>query len=215
VKSIAAFFGAPLVGALLAAAPAQAVTGNILFDFRGGFSLGASSFSYSQGGVDLTVTAGTADGGGVDGGAKVTKGLLGLGVKSWLLDQQTVDGLGDKDVLIFAANKNVKVHELWFAKQDGFFSGDQFKLYDEGASGLQTASGAINVPSTGGLLKISQYVLGTPLAGDLFGVGATDHDDNWRLAKLSLSVVPGPAPILLLLGAFGALAVTLRGRKAA
>ncbi len=219
MKRIAAFLGAPLVGALLSAAPAQAVTGSIVFDFRVPLlssSLGETSFSYSQGGVDLTVTAGSASGGGVTtSGERVTTAPLGLGVRSGTIDQLTVDGFRSLDVLKIASSKKVRINELWFGRQDGFFSSDQFQLYDEGASGLQAASGAITVPSTGGLLQIAKYTLGSPLTGDLFGVGATDADDNWRLAKLSLSAVPGPAPVLLLLGAFGALAMTLRGRKAA
>lgn len=233
MKRIAAFCAASLVGALISAAPAQAVTGKIYFDFRvphSEFSLadagiGSSSYSYSKGGVDLKVTAGTASGGAVtSSGEKVTKSLLGLGVKSSPFDlQATVDGAGlsgfrivkDLNTLVFETSRKVKIHELWFAREDQHFTGDQFQLFDEGASGLQSASGAIQIPEAPGLLSISKYMLTSSLMGDMFGVGATDKDDNWRLAKLSLSVVPGPAPILLLLGAFGALAVTLRGRKAA
>lgn len=219
MKRIATYFAAPLLGALWLASPAQAVTGNTVFDFTLPLSLGSyssgPSYSFSQNGIDLTVTAGTASGSGVTGGSQVTRAPLGLGAKNWPLDQWTVDGFGAKDVLSFSTNKKVKVNAIWFSREDEHFSGDQFKLYADGGSGLQVAGGKIDIPEAPGLLAISKYVLNAPLMGDLFGVGAADSDDNWRIAKLSLSAVPGPAPVLLLLGAFGALAVSLRGRKAA
>ena len=210
------------------AIPAHAVTQTVEFDFRTTTpSAEAPSYSFSSGGLGLTVRAGQAASGvlaiGMDN-ARVTEAARGLGA---LRDGESagpigaVNGRGGRDGLVFDFDKSVSVQNIWFGRIGSDWAGEEFRFFAPNAGGdLAAASGAIGIPNGGTFVNYMLSGAAAAWSGDVFGLAATDFNDSWRVAGMkvsfeSITANPIPAPAGLLLGALGLLAYSLRARKPA
>ncbi|MEH6405014.1 MAG: hypothetical protein V7750_16675 [Sneathiella sp.] len=147
-----------------------------------------SSFNMSSGGLDLTVSAGRfSNSGSVTPGGRVGTNNNGLGVDRGRFDGGQVDGALGNDVAIFNFNQDVKFESVTFSNWDNndqytFFVGDP--LQNQGFNFL-----------SGYDLAAQNYI------ASMFGIGAHDSNDNFRIASISVSAVPLPTSVLLFGGA--------------
>ena len=202
------------IALMAAAGTAQAVTAD--FDFRTAWRGQAETFEYTSGGATLTVGAGLARGFGIeDVGARVTRNTEGLGVRNSWFDRSLLDGAFGLDALTFSFDRTVTVEAIRFTYAD---RNDDAMIYVADAGGELEASRVIDIPRSGWLTTLPFDPLWT---GDLFGIGATGWNDEFRIAGMrvsfgeAVSAVSGPGPLGLLLGGFGVLALSLARRRSA
>jgi len=169
----------------VSAIAAQAAT---TFDFRSDRSLTAS-FNMSVDGIDLTVNAGKfTNAGSVSlSGQVFSNSTNGLGLKRNSNDPGDIDGRNGNDVAIFDFGQKVKFESIVFTRWEGndeysFFVGDPLSKinYNFEANTDLSAANYINM---------------------LFGVGAKDNNDEFRIASISVTAVPLPSSVLLFGGA--------------
>lgn len=214
-KALAAAIAA--AGILFGSGAANAAT-LVDFDLTGNGGL-APSYGFSNGGVGLTVTAGTFDNSGISPGvAYVGQYGSGLGVTSHWGDQHFVDGATLNDVLIFQFDTAVRFASVTFSYND---RNDDFRFFFEngGSGGLVDWGSDIDLPGSG---FYSTYVFNGTWVGDQFGIGAYGANDEFKVkgVGVELSVVPIPASVLMLgsglalLGWFGMRAKRNQGSAA-
>lgn len=148
-----------------------------------------TSFDMSVGGIDLTVRAGQfTNAGAVSISGKVlTHNTDGLGVKRNNNDAGNVDGSNGNDLAIFDFGQKVKFESIVFSRWEGndeysFFAGDPLTKVSYNFEKNQD-------------LSASDYI------GMLFGVGAKDGNDEFRIKSISVTAVPLPSSVLLFGGA--------------
>lgn len=193
----------------VSAMSAQATTTfNLGGSFPGGFSL-----DYSEGGIGLNVTGGTFSSSTpgsetVSGGAFVNRGSDGIGVSSGLIENPEVDGDHSNDVAIFSFDQAVKLVSVTFSHYDDetqstdfftcLFTGvcyvpapdDEFSFLADTDN-----NGSLNLITTNS--DGNPYVFSPSPIGDLFGIGAWDNNDDFRIASIEVSAVPLPAALPL------------------
>jgi hypothetical protein len=195
-------FVAALAASLLAISTASASVINLAGS--GGLE---DSYSFSVDGINLTVTAATFNNSGeILGDAKIGQYSNGLGVTSSYHDDHYVDGKNGNDVLIFEFEKAVKFDSVTFAYND---RNDEFTFFfaaDE-IQGLELISNNVDLP--GGSNFYATYVFQQEWISTLFGIGAYDSDDEFKVKKIAvtptLSVVPVPPALPLFISGFFAL----------
>jgi hypothetical protein len=173
----------------------QAAALPVTFDFSNSAFSASPSLTYAIGNLSVNATANL--------GLVTAKANLGvnnkggLGVTSSTGDNGAIDGFGFSDLLKLVFNKKVKVISARFSQVDGH---DDFDFYT--AAGFQFNK---HVPYN--------YIVTAfgGAQGKIFGFGASQFDDDYRLRSITVSTVPLPASLLLLVsGLFG---VGLLGRR--
>jgi hypothetical protein len=217
------FRHATVVLAVAAAWLALAISAHaatLTFDFTGGGGQQAPTMIFTKNSVVLTVSshtfttnsAGTLATLTTEG--KVGRWQDGLGIVDGQRgDQHYVDGSGRNDVLSFYFSVPVKILSLTFSYND---SNDNFAFFfDDDKNGNLTNDLVWKNRDIPGSSFYGTYTFAafSPVTyiGRLFGVGAFDDNDEFKLASISVATiptsavpVPGALPLLLSgLAAFG------------
>jgi hypothetical protein len=189
----------------LAASSASAVAVPITFMLNGGTGDQAPTFTFTKPGLTLTVKSNTANESGtmVTPEGKVGKWSEGLGIVDGQRgDQHFVDGNGRNDVLSFAFSQNVRLLSVGFSYVD---SNDDFAFFfDKGKDGVlqnDLVWKTKDIPGSGFYGTFSFAYL-TNNIGKLFGIGAYDSNDDFKVASITVdfvkpSTVPLPAALPL------------------
>ena len=205
---------APTIAALwlLSAGPAAAFTS---FDLTGSGGY-QGSYGFSADGIGLSVSASTFSGSGsVGSDVLVHQNSTGLGVYSHWGDSSQVDGSLRNDLLVFQFDQDVQLLAASFTYGDG---NDDFTFFfDGGGDGDLDLTGFADVPT--GSTSMT-YVFEQSWIGELFGIGALDTFDNFRVSGLDVegdisgvSSVPLPLPAFLLLGGCGLFVAARHAQK--
>jgi len=200
-------FKTALGAALICAASSLPVSATTFY--LGGSGGSASSYAFSSDGIDLSVSAGTFSGNRIHDGAQIHQTDDGLGVLSQRRDSGQVDGRGRNDLLLFEFDRDIELEAIAFTFND---RNDDFTFFWDIGSGLRNA-GQYDIP---GSSWFSIIYAGGGLIGDVFGIGATGNNDNFRVVGIEVSdvsQVPLPATGLLLLGALGAIGARRKLRR--
>lgn len=180
-----------------------------VFSFSGSSSP-SSSKSFMSDGIEVVATAeATGD------TELVTQGLFGLGVKSdgwWIFpDQNTIDGIGEKEHLVLTFSEKVVVDKIVFGRTDPFFGGDQAVMYldDKGPVTVDLNHLLVDAYNVADHFSVSERT------GQVLKFTTHDKSDNYRIKKIYVSkVIPTPSAALAGLALMG-LCVARRRRSAA
>lgn len=148
-----------------------------------------------------------------DQDALVTVNQEGLGVRNRRFDNFDVDGRFGNDVLLFSFADQIELTDIYFDNVD---RNDQFVFFavdtmaDLGGSIAATFFDITDLYSDEGIFSFTPAV-----AGSIFGIGALQSNDNFRVEGFAGSVVPLPASALLMLSALGGLVLVGRRRSSA
>ena len=189
--------------AMLTMVFSQAASAATVFDLRG-HGGSANSYSYTEDGITLTVTA-TSNGNDV----WAHQNSRGMGVKNgWSDNTSDIDGSGWVDTLWLTFSKPVTLSYAWFANATG---GDEARIVDGNSDKLAD----INLtPSFFGYKYVNLDSHG--ITGTVFGFTVTDYCDDYRIKKIAVdaAAVPTPSAAAAGLAVFG-LASLRRRRKLA
>ena len=193
----------------------------------GGTGAGAGFQQYLVDGITMTVTAGLYTDPAVTGNAVVTEGSRDAEPRVWGSgtgvdhdggnglpndDDHQVDGRHGNEVVILRFDHTVQLVSAVFSYVGG---NDDFDYFvDLGADGsLDRIAQNVDIPG-GNLFDF--FALN--LTGDLFGIGASGHNDEWKLKAVTVAKVadvPVPAALPLFLAGLGAIGWAKKRRKAA
>ncbi|MEM9585242.1 MAG: VPLPA-CTERM sorting domain-containing protein [Pseudomonadota bacterium] len=206
-----------LAGALaagLTAAGASAPQAAIIthdMDLTGYGGLG-SSFSYSAGDLDLTVTGHLLNADGTIGSLeRIGQWSNGLGVLNndemrrycryrrgkkqchdYSTDQHFVDGRKNDEVVRFAFSQVVTIEKIWFSyvdRHDDF----AFTVIDGGASTHFDAVEDIPGSGRGNGRSVQSFSFGPDFYySSVFGIGAVENDDQFKIKKIRVSYNDAP-----------------------
>jgi hypothetical protein len=219
VMSVGTFIKALLVAGPLAMFSSASQAAPITYDFTGGNAEGAS-LSYLVGGLGLTVTGFLySPVETINAGVLVNQSNNGLGVCGTQLVTSTrncgadpmLDGGSaagnDNELLKFSFSSGVSLQSISFFNND---TNDVFDFFLGEPLDLQFS---FLTPSQG--QRIYSFANPNPF-GSVFAIGLRGDSDQVRIAGLTVfhdaAVVPLPGAGLLLIGAFGTLAVLRRRR---
>lgn len=202
---------AALAFVISAAGPAFAAT----FDFTGSNEFPASSLAFSDGGIGLTVTAGTFSTASNPSSVSISQRLVdqdsdGLGA-SGFLDGDNIDGSFGNDILIFTFDQEVQLDVIRFGAVDG---NDDFAFGP--VAGLSFFR-IVDFQDVTDPLNAATFLTDSQRVGTAFGIGAIGSNDNFTVAGLTVSAVatvPLPASGLLLGAALLGFGVMRRRRMA-
>lgn len=162
-----------------------------VFSFSG-ISSPSSSKSFNSHGIEVVATAQAT--GDIE---KVTQGFFGLGVKSdgffIFPDQQTIDGIGEKEHLILTFSEKVVINKIVFGRTDPFFGGDQAVMYLDGKGPLTVDLDQLLVDT----YDVADHFSVAERTGEVLKFTTNDKSDNYRVKKIYVSkVVPTPSAAL-------------------
>ena len=166
------------------------------FDFTGQNLSPASSLSFSDDGIGLTVTAGTFSTASNPSTVNITERNVdqdnnGLGADG-AFDGDNIDGFFGNDILIFTFDQEVRLDELRFGGVDG---NDDFAFGPvEGLSFFRI----VDFQDVTDPLNAASFLTDDQRVGTAFGIGAIGINDNFTVAGMSVIAVPLPASGLLL-----------------
>ena len=177
---------------------ATGATADTVFSFSGS-SAPSSSMSFNSHGIEVVATAeATGD------TELVTQGFFGLGVKSegwWIFpDQETIDGVGEKEYLMLTFSEKVVVDKIVFGRTDPFFGGDQavISLDDKGPVTIDLDHLLVDTYDVAGHFSVADRT------GRELKFTTHDKSDNYRVKKVYVStVIPTPSAALAGLALMG------------
>lgn len=182
--------------------------GATVINLTGSLDVG-TSFDFTADG--LTVTATGED---ENGNARyVVRSLWGLGVYRGGLESPLIDGVGPDETLWLAFDQLVSLEKACFTFVD--YRGDEARLVDHDGNTI------IDVMLSPGVLGTRQIdfssIIADPnaLVGTVFGFRPTDCDDDFKLKRLEVTIVPLPEAALSGLGLLAGLGVVYRLRRQA
>ena len=202
-------------GLLLASAMicGTALAAPVTFNFSGSGDQ-AQSMDFSQPGLNLTVSSNIANSSGVVNAGNVGLWSNGLGILSGSSDQHFVDGRGNNEVLSFYFSQAVKFVSITFSYNDG---NDDFAFFFNDDSNNNLVGDRVwrekDIPSSG-TFTLTALNSGSAYNafGTLFGIGAFGNNDEFKIASVTVSAVPIPGALPLLLSALGAMGWGARRR---
>lgn len=208
---------------VLAAGAASAST--IQFNLWGSTSTNKTSFSYTVGDVDLTITGfSCGDNNGPNHSSceseKIDRWNTGIGMHRGGSDSHQVDGRGRNEFLRLDFSPSITLKKLQFTYADKW---DQFSFFTMGVSGWTYVGNGYACQSgvnCGNTSTAHWFTFSGTYSGTSFLVGAKGKYDDWKLRGVKVyyeepEVIPLPAAGWLLLGGLGGLAAMKRRRKAA
>lgn len=205
------FLGAAAVMAVMAAGSASAATATTTFDFTGS-ALPVSSIPFTSTDTNLSLTA-TADNqlssngqiqletdrfvGRYAGGLGVCHGTPSANASGGCSgENHEVDGNIGNDVVLFdfgTQDVTLKSVTLSYIGYNDEFS---FSFFDGTSTTPTNFFSSLNTPGTG----LSTYIFSQVWTGSLFGIGAVDSNDEFKISGISVSydaAVPIPAAAFL------------------
>jgi hypothetical protein len=216
--------GAALFALAITAGSARAVP--VTFNFYGGNGQQSSSFNFTKSGITLSVSSNKWDDSGVQVSSvgKVGRWSNGLGILSGASgDEHFIDGKKNgstaNELMKFYFSKAVNIISITFSYND---SDDDFAFFFDKNSNGSLAGDLVwktrDIPGssfygsyTFAALESRKYI------GQLFGIGAFENNDNFKIASITVndrpSAVPLPGALPLLLSAFGGVLWTGIRRK--
>jgi hypothetical protein len=163
----------------------------------------ANSYSFSEDGIDLTITpAAITLGPTIPDDTVATQGQIGqysggLGISQPGSDSHQVDGYGVDELLVFAFSETV---QFISAKFTYVGSDDGFEFwFDQGMDSSLNGDYQFTADIPDSLV----YVLTDTYISDLFGIGAVYKKHDFKLHSITVSPVPLPAALPLFAGALG------------
>lgn len=168
---------------------------------------------YTDGVVNVTVNGGTFNNAGAICLSCGYAGQYstGLGVLSHRGDSHQVDGANRNDIVKFTFDYEVILEAVTFSYVD---RNDEFSFATVDGGPLGVIARNVNIPGTG----FGTYTFNNIWQGTMFGIGAWDDSDNFKIKALHYSkvnTVPLPASVLLLGSALGFVGFASRRRKQA
>lgn len=211
-----------LAGALAMCA-SSAMAATVSFSLGGPTDNNESSFVYSQGGVDLTVSGIRCGNSAGPNSASCNAALIdrydgGIGMDGGGNDSHQVDGSGSNEFLKLAFNPSITLKSASFTYVSNL---DTFRLYTHNGTDWDYEGDAnpcnqlfcVN-PST-----TYTYNFAGTYFGSMFLIGATGSNDDFKLKAVSVdyevAAVPLPAAGWMLVAGLGGIAALKRRRKAA
>lgn len=184
------------------------------FDLTGKPESTSRAFTDTVDGIGLTVTPArffdpTNSIIGPGGNDVVTRNANGMGIDRGFLDPPELNGA--TELLLLTFDQEVFFDSLTFGEVDG---DDDFDLAIDGTFVLEDVNILASNPFLFSLALPGARGTTLGIGADTFG-GIFGGGDDFRVAEISVSAVPLPAGILLLLTGVGGLALVGRRRKGA
>ncbi len=204
-----------IAAALLCGAAGIAQAAPVTFDFTGGRGTQTASLSFAQGGLTVDVLPLVYDDGYHLSGQHRTLGhwSTGLGVRDHGDGDHKVDGSGDNNAVALRFGREVTLLGATFSYADANDHVEVFLLDGRAGPNVRRGLGFSGTGSSASNVALVDFS-SDMLTSRIFALGATDADDEWKLASITVDVaaVPVPAAGLLLLGAMGAMGAMRRRR---
>ncbi len=162
------------------------------FDFTGNGGLAASYNFGPVDGISVTATPGafvTSGGGTVTAQGQIGQYTGGLGVTNPSDSDHQVDGSGWNDIVVFDFSQDVILQSVTFS----YFGGnDDFSFFFDNLDDGDLDGIAYNVDT-----NTNTYTFNSVWNGDLFGIGALDRNDEFKIKSMTVSAIPLPAALPL------------------
>jgi hypothetical protein len=193
----------------------------VTFDFTGGSGQQSSFFNFTNSGLNLKVSSNIWNDTGttVSNTGKVGRWSTGLGILSGASnDEHFVDGKDKNELLSLSFSKAVKIISVTFSYND---SDDDFAFFfDKNGNGSLAGDLVWKKKDIPGSSFYGTYTFAAlesmNAIGKLFGIGAFENNDNFKVASITVnnapSAVPLPGALPLLISALGAMGWRARRR---
>jgi len=158
----------------------------------------------------------TASWGGGSGGAGACSNIGYSFYGTYCREDHTVDGSGPDEGLLVHFDQHVRITSLVFSYVD---HNDEVSIYTYADTGSETT---FDSPTSAQTSFIGRDRIETDpsdftgVVGDYFLIGASDHNDDWKLKAIHYEIAPIPLPAagFMLLAGLGGFAVLRRRQKA-